>query len=1099
MRFPAAVDLTIRHARVCLSGLLAVVALAIVGVLAPGAQALPEALGVEKFVAGNCSVGHEDCGSEVKKIGPFEYLLPKEPTLAEAKEQGYTQAAGHPAFGVTSFKVDTVGEFPEAVPTGIVTHVRTDVGPGVSTNPEAVEKCSFKEFGETEELPGTGLYPEPKCKKNKGGEGTEIGVNRVIAAIEPEKEKFFDIEVAGTVYNLVQPTGLASDFGVAIKLPKALTETELKKVFAANPLPLEEFPGTKAEKEAAKAAEEKALEEKQYYTHTFIEGHVEWAKESAGTSLGNYHDYYEINVSPVLPVIASRLVLFGDVGTTGQGGFITNPSHCVGPGEATRNKLTLVSFGGQVAPREYFAPIGTEGCDGKSPFSPVPFAPTFALKTETTQSDQPTGVTTELALPHDPSPKGIDSSQLENATVTLPEGMTLNPSAAHGLQACTPKQIGLGAKEPAKCPYGSKIGTVTINIPDLPPASLKGNIYLGSDLTSEAGTITKQPYTIYLNAESERYGVTVRIKGTVETNVTTGQVRAKFEKTPEQPFSEVVLHFKEGPLAPIANPLACGAATTKTSLVPYIGAGFTTTPETSFVVDNNGAGEHCPATVPFAPTQKTESQPATAGASTNFAFTVTRPSGQQYLTQIKTVLPAGLVGRIPAVSLCTEAQVAEATAGTGGCPASSRIGTVKALAGAGISPYQFEGTAYLTGPYNGAPYGLAIVVPANAGPFQLGNVVTHETINVEPYTARVVVAGSIPAIYKGIPLRLQSLTVETNRQGFMLNPTSCATLEAESTLTGQTLLGSNTFTTAPAKSPLVTEGCKSLPFKPSFGAIVGAKTSRTNGANIEVNLTQPSGQANVQQVTTTLPKQLPVRLSTLAKACPAATFEAGPAPGGCKSEAKVGTVKAVTPVLPGTLTGTAWLVSHGNEAYPNLDLILSGDGVTVILVGHTKVLNSQITTSFNTLPDVPVSSVSLYLPTGPNSVLGANGKLCRSPMKMPTTLAGQNSSFILMQPTITMRNCPVEVVKHSTRGATATLNVQVPTSGSLSGGGTDLKFTKRGVGGGRTNLKVSLTPIGKEVLRRFRTLRVKVRVGFVPKTKKNNITSKAFATVTFRG
>ena len=378
--------------------------------------------------------------------------------------------------------------------------------------------------------------------------------------------------------------------------------------------------------------------------------------------------------------------------------------------------------------------------------------------------------------------------------------MTLNPSAAHGLQACKPSQIHMEEPVAATCPYGSKIGTVTINVPDLPPESLKGNIYLGG---SETGQITGQPYVIYLNAESARYGVTVRLKGTVTANVTTGRVVATFEKNPEQPFGEAILHFKDGPLAPIANPLACGTATTETKLVPYIGEEFTKTPSTAFTVNNNGAGEACKSPLPFAPTQASESQPATGGASSNFSFTVTRPSGQQYLSQIKTVLPAGLVGRIPAVSLCTEAQVAEATAGTGGCPASSRIGTVTVLAGAGTSPYQFVGSAYLTGPYSGAPYGLAIVVPANAGPFSLGNVVTHETINVEPYTSRVVVAGSMPTIYKGIPLRMQSLDVEVNRQGFMLNPTSCKPLLTESTLTGITLLGSSTTTTAesPARWP----------------------------------------------------------------------------------------------------------------------------------------------------------------------------------------------------------------------------------------------------------------------------------------------------------
>ncbi|MGA2165687.1 MAG: hypothetical protein ABSH36_14640, partial [Solirubrobacteraceae bacterium] len=694
--------------------------------LAPAAQALPpEALGVKTLVAANCITAFPECGSETvtKAPFPFEYSVPKEPTPAEAKEQGYRQAAGHPAWGITDFEVATVnaqkpslpGKVPDAVPAAIVTHVRTDVGPGVSTNPEAMAQCSMSQFGEKEAFPGTGFYEKPKCVETEP-KSTVIGENLVTAYAGEELgfpgSEVVDIPLKGVVYNLVQPEGRAADFGVAVGLPISATGKALAKGFK------------EAEEKGAKPGvgfptkeEQEEAEEQQYYAHTFIEGGVEWAKEAKGTGVGNYHDYYETNASPALPLISSRLILYGDIGNTGKGGFITNPSHCTGePGEATRNKLTLTSLGGQTAIKEYFAPIDTEGCKGESPFSPVPFAPTFAMKTETTQSDQPTGVTAELALPHAAGNKEIDSSQLKDAVVTLPEGMTLNPSAAHGLQACKPSQIHMEEPVAATCPYGSKIGTVTINVPDLPPESLKGNIYLGG---SETGQITGQPYVMYLNAESARYGVTVRLKGTVDANVTTGRVTATFAKNPEQPFSEVILHFKDGPLAPIANPLACGTATTETKLVPYIGEEFTKTPSTAFTVDNNGSGEACKSPLPFAPGQTSESQPATGGASSNFSFTVTRPSGQQYLSQIKTVLPAGLIGRIPAVSLCTEAQVAEATAGTGGCPASSRLGSVTVLAGAGITPYQFTGSAYLTGPYSGAPYGLAIVVPANAGPFSL--------------------------------------------------------------------------------------------------------------------------------------------------------------------------------------------------------------------------------------------------------------------------------------------------------------------------------------------------------------------------------------------
>jgi hypothetical protein len=1082
MRFPA--TMRTRSTRIWIIALLAGAGLA---VAAPGALAA-ESLGVGTFVAANCSAGHEECGSEPVTIGPFKYSVAKEPTPTQEKEQGYTQAAGHPAYGITDFEVATIEgtKLPNEVPAGVaegkvVTHVRTDVGPGVSTNPEAVKQCSMKEFdGEAGEVvPGSGFYFEPECS----GE-TEIGVNKVTVYAGPEgvAPGVSDLPLEGKVYNLAQPTGLAADFGVALELPEELTKASLEKGFK------------EAEEKGAKPGvdhfptllEQKSLEAQQYYSHTLIEGSVEWA--------GNYHDYYEINISPKLPLIASRLILKGNIGNTERGGFITNPSNCAGPGPATTNTVTLTSTFGEKPSKPYTTPIGTEGCEGEALFTAPPFKPTFTVTPETTQSDQPDGVTTELQVPHAAGPKEIDSSQLKTATVTLPEGMTLNPAAAYGLEACKPSQIGIGTRNPVRCPAGAKIGTVTLEVPDLPPGALQGNIYLGGP---ESGPITGPPYVMYLDAESARYGVSVRLKGTVVPNGTTGQLTATFENNPEQPFSNAILHFDGGPLAPLANPLTCGTATTEATLVPYIGAFATAKTENAFTVDSNGSHGACSSPLPFALTQATANQPATAGGSTSFAFALTRPPGQQYLGQIRTVLPAGLVGRIPAVTLCNEQQVAEAKAGTGGCPASSRIGSVTVLAGAGPAPYQFSGAAYLTGPYNGAPYGLAIVVPAVAGPFSLGNVVTQETISVEPYTARVVVAGPVPTIYKGIPLRMQSLTVEVNRQGFMLNPTTCATLQTESTLTGMAVLGSSTFTTQSVSTPFSTEACNTLAFKPSLTASTSAKTSKANGASLEVKMSQGAGQANIQKVITTLPKQLVSRLTTLHGACLAATFEVNP-PGACPATAMVGTATATTPVLPGTMTGQAYFVSHGSEAFPDLDVILRGSGVTVILVGHTNITNGITTTTFEALPDVPVSSFALSLPMGPNSALAANGGFCRSSLVMPTTIVGQNGVTIAQKTKISVSNCPVLVVKHRTSGVTALITVKTPSAGSLSGSGTDLKFTKRSIGKAeQTTIKVPLTGIGRQVLGKFRQLRIKVRVGFTPK-KGAGSASKAFATVTFR-
>jgi hypothetical protein len=687
--------------------LLALLTGALIAVLAPAA-AQAAGFGVASFFASNCNKTSEACK---KPANPSE-----EKKLAE--EEGYTQAAGHPPFGITDFTVATEAASPGPLkPVGVVTHIRTDVAPGVSTNPQAVPKCSLEEFG-TEEyapLPGHGLYEPPKC-----GPETIIGTNKVVVYVEGVG----DIPLEGTVYNLEQPNGNASEFGVALDA----TNLGAGGLFA----------------------------------HTLIEGHVEWATD--------YHDYFEINVSPALPLISSRLIFKGNIGT---GGFLTLPSTCTGTGPQTTSTLHLTSKEGETAFSTYTTPIGTEGC-GNS----IPFAPTFKLTPETTKLDSPDGLTAEVGLPHNPNPEELDSAQLKTASVTLPEGMTLNPSAAAELGACTPKEIGIGTKNKVECPADSKVGTVILNVPGLPPESLTGNLYLGGP--EGGGAITKAPYTIYIDAESARYGLSVRLEGSVTPNEATGQLTATFDKNPEQPFTSVIMHLKGGELAPIANPLTCGTASAETSLAPYTIPAALKSPMSSFVIDSNGEKGACSSPLPFSPTQSTVNQYTTAGAHTVFKFTLTRPEGQQYLSRVETILPAGLVGAIPTVPQCTEAQ-----ASAGSCPAESLIGTASVTAGSGPRPYALSGNVYLTGPYQGAPYGMFISVPVVAGPFNLGNAITRATINVEPKTGRVIVASYLPSIVTGgVPTRLRSVSLEINRPGFLANPTNCATLATESTITG---------------------------------------------------------------------------------------------------------------------------------------------------------------------------------------------------------------------------------------------------------------------------------------------------------------------------
>lgn len=1018
--------------------LLGTVACAVMALSAPAAYG---AFGVERFVAANCIEGHQTCVEEsIGPIGPFSYFysLPKEPTLAEAKEGGYTQAAGHPAFGITAFKINTVGEIPNAAPTGVVTHVRTDVAPGVSTNPEAVGKCSFAEYG-AEALPGSGLFTEPKCSA-----ASEIGENKVIVYLGSEPSPLGgDLPITGKIYNLVQPVGLASDFGVALPLPIPLTKAELNNIFH----------GTKPE-----------IENAQYWAHTLIEGSVEWA--------GDYHDYYEINVSPAIPLIASRVLLFGNIGTTGRGGFITNPSTCPGPGPSTTNTVTIKASG-QEAARTYTTPIGTEGCDGAAPFAPVPFAPEFKLAPETTQSDQPDGVTAEVTLPHAASPTAIDTSQLRTGSFTLPEGMTLNPSAANGLRACTPEQIGIGTRNPVTCPVESRIGTVTLTTSDLPASEpLLGYVYLGG-----SEPITDPPYTVYIDAESARYGISVRLQGTATPNEATGRLTTVFAENPQQPFDNLKLNFNGGSHAPIANPLVCGAAKTETSLVPYTGT-ETRSPFSEFTVDSNGTRGACPSPLPFALTQSTASRPTTGGANTSFTLNLARADGQQYLSHVSTALPLGLVAKIPAVPLCPEPQ-----ASLGTCSSESQIGTATTTVGSGRAPVQFSGPVFLTGPTGGAPYGLTTVINAAVGPFSLGNVIVRSRIEVDPHTARVTVAGDVPTIFKGIPLRMKTLSIAVNAQGYLINPTNCAPLSTNTTL------ASSFGATQALATGFQATNCSALAFKPKFGASTNAKTSRANGAALITNVNVPSGQANFKSVLVTVPKQLPSRLSTLKNACREAVFNANPS--SCPSNSRVGTARVKTPVLPDQLSGPAYFVSHGGAAFPDLDLVLSADGVTVILVGNTNISKGVTTTNFASTPDVPFTGFELNLPSGPNSAVAAVGNLCKQSLVMPTTITAQNGKVFKQNTKIAVSACPITVLSSHTKGNKAVVTVKAPAAGRVSGGGSNLKTVYKNPGKAqKVTLEVPLTS-------GHRPFTVRVRVGFVPKSKKEK-TSVAHATVRFK-
>jgi hypothetical protein len=668
--------------------------------------------------------------------------------------------------------------------------------------------------------------------------------------------------------------------------------------------------------------------------------------------------------------------------------FLVNPTQCTS--EPVEAELANIESWESEKAKNAKAKIGPfTGCDS------LKFPPTIAVTPEEPQATTPTGYAIDLRIPQSEGAEGIATADLRDGVIKMPAGVVLSPSAATGLQACTEAQVGIGTENPVECPNASKLGEVSLITPAL-TGELKGFLYLGGP---PSGPITKPPFTVYLTLEGK--GLHVKIKGTVVTDPSTGQVTTTFDENPELPFSELKVQLNGGSRATVANPNTCGEYHAESTLTPWTTPFGENAEPSSFPYQITGC--HPPR---FAPSFAASTLSNQAGGYSTFRVDFAREDTDEDLAGLTVTTPPGLSGNLSKVPLCEEPQAAEGT-----CPESSQIGEVTAGAGPGPEPVYIKGgKVYLTGPYQGAPFGLSVAVSEKAGPLDLGTgpcdcEVVRATVNVNPHTAQLTVSnGALPTMKDGIPFQVKSVDVDINRPEFTFNPTNCNPTSVNGTLSSTQGL------TAPVSSHFQVTNCAALAFNPAFKVSTSGKTSRANGASLDAKLsfpTTPQGiEANIAKVKVELPKRLPSRLTTLQKACPAAIFETDPAH--CPPDSTVGIAKAITPILPVPLTGPAVFVSHGGEAFPSLIIVLQGYGVTVDLVGATFISKTGITSStFKTVPDVPVGTFELYLPEGPHSALAANGNLCNSkPLTMPTEFVAQDAPVIHQSTKITVTGCP---------------------------------------------------------------------------------------------
>jgi hypothetical protein len=649
---------------------------------------------------------------------------------------------------------------------------------------------------------------------------------------------------------------------------------------------------------------------------------------------------------------------------------------------------------------QYGRPLSMTGCNR------LTFEPSISVAPDGQAGSTPTGLTVGVHVPQTAglNPTGDAQATVKNTTVALPAGVALNPAGADGLMSCSLEQVGLESPEEQACPEAAKVGTLEIHSPLL-PNPLVGAAYLAQQHSNPFGSLV----ALYLVARDPVSGVLIKLAGEVKPDPVTGQLVSTFKETPQLPFEDLALHFFGGSRAPLGTPALCGSYTTTASIEPWSATEAIDSTST-FKVTSGPNHTPCSNPLPFAPELTTGSLNIQAGAFTPFTLTMSREDGNQNLDAIQLKMPPGLLGEISKVKLCDEAN---ANAGT--CGPESLIGETVVSVGLGGNPYTVKGgKVYITGPYAGAPYGLSIVNPAKAGPFDLGQVVVRAKIEVDPSNAAITITSDtsgpyrIPQMIDGIPLQIKHVNVTITRPEFTFNPTSCSPMQIGGALT------SSEGAVSALHVPFQVTNCAVLGFKPIFFVSTAGKTSRANGASLNVKLTYPKApfgsQANIGKVKVDLPKQLPSRLTTLQKACPDSVFNANPA--ACPANSRIGTATATTPVLPVHLEGPAYFVSHGGEKFPELIIALTGQGVTVYLHGETFISKQGITSStFRTIPDVPIGVFELHLPQGPDSALAANGNLCTAKLTMPTTFVGANGMQIKQSTPITATGCPKKKAK----------------------------------------------------------------------------------------
>jgi hypothetical protein len=851
------------------------------------------------------------------------------------------QAGAHPDYNTTFHLTRTTAPSPYIpgvtveAPDGNPKNVEVTLPPGMIGNPQAMPKCTQGEL--------VVLRYVANCDPS-----SQLGLATVTNYINGPSETTLPI------YNMVPPPGVAAEF--AFNFLQNIVRIDSTVVFEGG----------------------------EYRIRTTV------TNISQGLAIGDTSvTLWGVPASPVHDLERAPRGETANAGTpvpstARSRPLMTNPTACSGAALRTSLRVNSWQAPGTVAEGGYDTdpegnPMAFTGCDQ------VPFEASLEAQPTNPRADSPTGLDVTVQLPQNEAPEGIANSLLREATIVLPEGMAVSPSSAGGLGACTPDQIALESEAQPSCPASSRIGSVRIDTPLL-EEPLAGSVYLAQQRQNRFGSLL----ALYLVVDDPQTGILLKIPGKVEPDPNTGRLVARFSDTPQLPFERLKVHLDGGPQAPLVTPPACGTFSTRGEFTPWSGNATVVSSE-SFKVDQGPEGGPCP-TGGFGPTLTAGTANPAAGSYSPFELRIARPDGSARLSAVSVKLPKGLLAKLAGIPYCADAALAAVPTaeGTGGaqlaspsCPSASRIGSVAVSAGAGQSPFWVKtGSAYLAGPYKGAPLSLAIVTPAVAGPFDLGNVVVRVALHVDPETAQVSAdSDPLPTILSGIPLDLREVRVTLDRDQFMLNPTSCPTQQVASTLTA---VGG---ATASPSAPFTVASCDGLGFSPKLALSLKGGTRRGAYPQLTAKLNARPGQANISRVAVQLPHTEFLAQGHIGTVCTRVQYAAGQ----CPPRSVYGYAEATTPLLSQPLRGPVYLRSSSHKL-PDLVAALKGQ-INIDLDGRIDSHNRGIRTTFETVPDAPITSFVLRMKGGKKSLLENSTSLCgKKAGKARVSMLGQNGS-----------------------------------------------------------------------------------------------------------